>query len=839
MIAGIWIVTTRRQLIKRRAVEERLRQQCFTLSGIINSSNALVYSVDRQYQYTSFNLGHAAVMKALYGAEIEQGHSLLEYMTVPDDREAARRNLDRALAGEQIVEEAYSGEELRSCKFFQVSHSPIKSEEEIIGVAVLAQDMTERKHSEESVDSLNRELRAISTCNQAMVRAVDEQTLLDDICRIICEEAGYRLAWVGYVEHDEAKTIRPAAWAGLDGEYVANARTSWASDVERGQGPAGESVRSGETRYVQDIAAAAQMAPWRASALQRGYRSAVALPLKDESAEVFGVLLVYSSEPNAMAPDEVRLMEELASDLAYGITVLRAHAEREQAEQALEESEAKTRSILDNVGIGVTLISPQMEILELNHRMREWFPAVDAAQHPLCYRAFNDPPRPVPCDYCPTGKTLQDGLVHEAVTEVPQAGVLRNYRIVSSPVLTASGEVAAAIEMVEDITERLSLESQLRQSQKMEAVGRLAGGVAHDFNNMLGVIIGHAELALEETDPAQPQYASLQEIQKAAGRSADLTRQLLAFARKQTVAPRVLDLNETVEGTLRMLRRLIGEDIDLAWLPGPGVCPVEIDPSQVDQILANLCANARDAIAGVGKITIETRSVHVDEAFCTAHGGDAAGDYTVLAVQDNGRGMPREVLDHLFEPFFTTKGMGQGTGLGLATVYGITRQNGGFVAVASAPGGGTTFEVYLPERRGRPAGAGRGDTAGPIQGGSETVLVVEDEPALLRLGERMLSGVGYTVLCAATPGEALRLARGRAGDIDLVVTDVVMPEMNGQALVERLRAICPRLRWLFMSGYTADVIAHHGVLEEGVAFLQKPYTQEELTDRVREVLDGV
>jgi PAS domain S-box-containing protein len=279
--------------------------------------------------------------------------------------------------------------------------------------------------------------------------------------------------------------------------------------------------------------------------------------------------------------------------------------ERKRVEGALEESEAKMRSILDNVGIGVALISPEMEILELNQRMREWFPAIDPGQHPICYRAFNDPPRELMCDYCPTCKTLQDGLVHEATTQTPQAGGVRNYRIVSSPILNASGEVTAAIEMVEDITEQLSLESQLQQAQKLESVGRLAGGVAHDFNNMLGVILGHAELAMGQMDPAQPHYAALQEIRTAAERSADLTRQLLAFARKQTVAPRVLDLNETVEGMLRMLRRLIGEDIDLVWLPGKNPWQVKVDASQIDQLLANLCVNARDAIAGVGKVTIE------------------------------------------------------------------------------------------------------------------------------------------------------------------------------------------------------------------------------------------
>ena len=401
---------------------------------------------------------------------------------------------------------------------------------------------------------------------------------------------------------------------------------------------------------------------------------------------------------------------------------IRDITERKRAERALGESEAKTRSILDNIGIGVALISPKMEVLELNHRMREWFPAVDPGQRPICYRAFNDPPREAVCDNCPTHKTLQDGLVHEATTQTPRAGGVRNYRIVSSPILNASGEVTAAIEMVEDITEKLSLESQFRQAQKMEAVGRLAGGVAHDFNNMLSVILGYAELALGKVDPAQPLHADLEEILKAAERSADITRQLLAFARKQTIAPKVLDLNETVEGMLKMLRRLIGEDIDLAWLPGAGLWPVKMDPAQIDQILANLCVNARDAIADVGKVTIETGNAVFDEAYCADHAGFVPGEYVLLAVSDDGCGMDKETLDQIFEPFFTTKEVGKGTGLGLATVYGIVKQNNGFINVYSEPGKGTTFKIYLPRHAGQAVDtqqeSGGGNPAEPRRDGA-------------------------------------------------------------------------------------------------------------------------
>jgi PAS domain S-box-containing protein len=385
--------------------------------------------------------------------------------------------------------------------------------------------------------------------------------------------------------------------------------------------------------------------------------------------------------------------------------------------------------------------------------------------------------------------------------------------------------------------EKDSLQSQLTQAQKMESVGRLAGGVAHDFNNMLSVILGHAELVLHRLDATHPHYVSLQNIHKAAERSADLTRQLLAFARKQTVAPQVLDLNATVEGMLSMLRRLIGEDVDLVWLPGSNLGTVEIDPSQIDQILVNLCVNARDAIDDTGKITIETSAAEFDEAYCAVHADVVPGEYVQLAVSDNGCGMYPETISHLFEPFFTTKATGKGTGLGLATVYGIIMQNKGFINVYSEPGQGATFKVYLPRNATRMERLATIEAAEPVGRGHETILLVEDEAMILDMTKEMLQGLGYTVLPAISPGEAIRLAREHVGRIHLLMTDVVMPEMNGRDLAKNLLSLFPDLKRLFMSGYTADVIAHHGVLDHGVHFIQKPFTMQVLAAKIREVLD--
>ncbi|MBS0014177.1 MAG: transporter substrate-binding domain-containing protein [Desulfobacterales bacterium] len=384
--------------------------------------------------------------------------------------------------------------------------------------------------------------------------------------------------------------------------------------------------------------------------------------------------------------------------------------------------------------------------------------------------------------------------------------------------------------------QRKSLEQQLQQAQKMESVGRLAGGVAHDYNNMLSVIIGYAELALDKVDTTDPLHGDLTEILNAAKRSNDITRQLLAFARKQTIDPAVLDLNKNVEGMLKMLRRLIGEDIELSWLPGPGLWPVKMDPTQIDQILANLCVNARDAIAGVGHITIETHNMSIDEQYCRDHADFFPGDYVLLAVSDDGAGMDRQMLENIFEPFFTTKEVSKGTGLGLATVYGIVRQNNGFINVYSEPEEGTTFRIYLPRHTGEAEVQPR-DSSGEIPLGSgETVLLVEDEPGIMQMGQIMLQRLGYEVLAADAPADALAQARDHNAPIHLLITDVVMPEMNGRQLAEKIASMYPEIKVLYMSGYTANVIAHHGVLEKGLHFIEKPFSIRELAAKIRHVL---
>jgi two-component system, cell cycle sensor histidine kinase and response regulator CckA len=414
-----------------------------------------------------------------------------------------------------------------------------------------------------------------------------------------------------------------------------------------------------------------------------------------------------------------------------------------------------------------------------------------------------------------------------------------------APIRDAAGAIVGAVVVARDITERTraleertKLEAQLQQALKMESVGRLAGGVAHDFNNMLSVILGHTEIAIEEMAPSDRFYEDFVEIRKAARRSADLTHQLLAFARKQTIVPQRLDLNEAVGAMLTMLRPLVGENLRLEWRPGANLWLVKIDRSQVDQVLANLCANARAAIADVGTISIETGNTTFDAAYAASHAETLPGDYVRLVVRDDGSGMDKQTLAKAFEPFFTTRPVGEGTGLGLATVYGIVKQNNGFIDVVSAPGAGATFTIYLP--RETPSGDAVGkvapSAAAPALRGHETVLLVEDEESVLRVTRRMLEVSGYRVLSARRPAEAIRLAREHAGRIHLLLTDVVMPDMNGHDLAKVVLSIDPQVRRLYMSGYAAGVLAQ-AELDDGERFIQKPFSLKGLMAKVREVLD--
>jgi PAS domain S-box-containing protein len=561
----------------------------------------------------------------------------------------------------------------------------------------------------------------------------------------------------------------------------------------------------------------------------------------------FEVQLRKRDDSRIWANIKARAIRDETGEIHHFEGFLEDITERKEAEKALRESEERYRTILNEMSEGYHEVDLAGNFTFFNEAFLNLFGyssdemmgtnfsryAADEGIAKRIYRIYNETYR--------TGVPIQS-FEWDILRKGGERITLEFY---ASLVRDLKGVPTGFRGIVRDITqnkraeqEREKLQSQLTQAQKMESVGRLAGGVAHDFNNMLGVILGHAELALQKARNKQDHYSDLEKIQTAARRSADLTKQLLAFARKQIIEPKVLDLNHTVENMLSMLRRLIGEDIDLSWVPALKLWSVKMDPSQVDQILANLCVNARDAIAGVGKLTIETGMKTFDPEYCADHAGFIPGDFVMLAVSDDGCGMDKETLKNLFEPFFTTKDISKGTGLGLATVYGIVKQNNGFINVYSEPDQGSTFRIYLPRQHfsaEKTSAANHSEIPAPT--GNETILLVEDEPDILEMTRIMLEEKGYSVLSAATPAIAIEMARAQTDRINLLITDVIMPEMNGRDLAEQLTELFPEIKLLFMSGYTANVIAHQGMLNDGVAFLQKPFSIMDLAQKVREVLD--
>lgn len=496
-------------------------------------------------------------------------------------------------------------------------------------------------------------------------------------------------------------------------------------------------------------------------------------------------------------------------------------------------------SVLNAVHDGLWVTDEEDRIIFFNRGMERI--AGTAASDVLGASVTTAPQKEVIGAFLPHYRSAKETL--RTVTcevRVPAAGGQSSMHAGSITPLVVDGHFRGMICNVKDVTQTRRTEIALAQSQKLEAIGRLASGIAHDSNNLLMGIMNYVDLCRDRVGEDHQICEWLDEITSDAERSAAITRQLLTFASKQTVAPRVLDLNDAVSGTLRMLLRLIGEDIDLVWQPGSEVWPVRIDPSQLDQILTNLAVNARDAIGagGGGRIRIATLNASIDEACCDEHVDAVAGEYVVIIVSDNGCGMDADALRHVFEPFYTTKAEGKGSGLGLATVRKTVKQSGGFVHVHSERGLGTTFRVYLPRHHGRAVDSETGRRKPDPMGGSERILLVEDEKSIRLTLALFLEDLGYTVLVAAAPAEAIQLVADEPGPVDLLITDMVMPGMNGRALAEALCHGSPALKVLYMSGYGADIVAHHGVLGDGVNFVSKPIACDALAHRPGRFLTG-
>ncbi len=546
----------------------------------------------------------------------------------------------------------------------------------------------------------------------------------------------------------------------------------------------------------------------------------------------------YYSFTGEQTPSEYhRAIAHLALFFAVALLICWFNAALRATQESLRRSESNFRSLVMNAPYGICRCDALGILQDANPALVSMFGYASAAEltgrhlgslYADAQQWFQT------ADYFHVRKEFND-LTTECVRKDGAAIVAR-----ISGRSIPNGKVGGSFEIfIEDVTETRTLEMQLRQAQKMEAIGRLAGGIAHDFNNLLMVISGYSEFLLERLGPDPWLRGPAQEISNATQRASSLTRQLLAFSRKQMLAPKVLDLNEVVAENLKMLTRMIGEDIDLVMVPGPVLGAVRADPGQIDQVIMNLAVNARDAMPQGGKLTIETANATLDENFARTHTPLTAGNYIMLAISDTGVGMDNETQLRIFEPFFTTKGS-KGTGLGLSTVYGIVKQSGGFIFVDSQPQRGTAFRAYFPRVDGREDAAAAQDSLGLPRAdhGQETILLVEDETNLRRLARQYLETQGYKILEAEDGAAALQIVDGYKSTIDLLLTDVIMPGMNGRELAEHITKLLPDLRVLYMSGYTEDAVGHDGTLDAGINLLQKPFSLPVLKDRVREVLDS-
>jgi two-component system, cell cycle sensor histidine kinase and response regulator CckA len=520
------------------------------------------------------------------------------------------------------------------------------------------------------------------------------------------------------------------------------------------------------------------------------------------------------------------------------VIVNRDVSDRKRAAEALRRSEASFRSVVEDAPYGIYRASLSGQLLLVNSTLEKML-GYDSQNELLKANLATDIYRD-PCEHHRLSELFpQDqGFKDMEVEWKRKDGTFITVRCSGRPVRDETGALSYLEVFAEDITERRVLERQLRMAQKMEAIGRLSGGIAHDFNNLLGVIIGYSQVMKRSLGPSHSSYEHAEEIEKASQRAVSLTRQLLAFSRQQVLEPAILSLNALVSDMEKMLPRLIGEDIELSLHLDPALGQVKADQSQLEQVLMNLAVNARDAMPGNGKLTIRTANVELDAAYTRQHPGSKPGLYVMLAVTDTGIGMDPETQAHIFEPFFTTKERDKGTGLGLATVYGVVKQSGGYIAVDSEPGKGASFSVFLPRVEQTVVATEVSSPQMLSLRGTETILLVEDAEPLRKLAHMFLKDNGYRVLTAADGEDALQVARQHAAPIQLLLTDVVMPGINGRVLAERLGPWQPGMKVLYMSGYTDSFIAGHGVLEPGTHLLHKPFTDEVLIRKVRQVLDG-
>jgi PAS domain S-box-containing protein len=799
---------------ERKKTEESLRTKEAHLQLVVDQMPAILWTTDRELHITSSAGGGLASMNLQPDEVI--GMSMVDYLERDDTESTAIAAHLRALRGESLSYEMTWRE-----RTFQVRVDPLRNaDKRITGTIGILVDVTDRKQTMVELRSRAQQQAAIAELGQKALSGIGLDALMHQATSLVTATLDVEFCRVSEALAD-GKAFRPRAGAGWQ---TAQGAPPLVDDVCESE--ASYCVFVGEPVVAEHLPSETR---FRASKLLCDHKvvSCVTAIIHGKR-RPYGVLGAYTSQARKFTDDDVHFLQAVANVLASSI-------ERKES----EEAQVRLVAILEATTDVVAMAGPDQGLLYVNRAGRD-FLGLSAEEnvgaktiadlHPEKERRrfFKERiPRAIRKGVW-SGETL---LLGKGGREVPVSQLLLAHK---SP----TGAVKFLSTIARDVSERLRLEEQFHQAQKMQAIGQLAGGVAHDFNNLLCVIIGCSDVLLGGLPGDDKRHSYVQEIKKAGERAASLTRQLLAFSRKQMLMPCILNLNGLVTNLDQLLRRLLGEDIELVTVLDPALHPVKADPGQMEQILMNLAVNSRDAMPQGGKLTITSSNIELEENYTREHAEVRPGLYVQLAVSDTGCGMSEEILARIFEPFFTTKEVGKGTGLGLATVYGIVKQSGGHIEVASTPAQGSTFKVYLPGAGGRTHSPPDATVRPDVPGGTETVLLVEDEERVRALSRQVLQDNGYQVLEARDGLEALALSEAHAGPIHLLLTDVVMPRLSGSALAERLMPLRPEMKLLFVSGFTESALVRNGVLTGEVECLLKPFTIDILARKVREVLDG-
>jgi len=840
LLSWVWIWLARRR--NHAQMQGTLRANTL-LATLIDHLPDMVFVKNCKGHYVVTNRTHSK----FHGATSEEdflGKTSQEVLPPDLARQMAAAEQKVLAEGRVLIEvEEQSRDTWGNTRWLSTTRVPLRdSRGRIIGLVGICRDITERKAAEQKMVHLHRVHAMVTDINQAMVRIRDRQTLLQEACRITIEDGQLRMACVVLPERE--RMVKIGAWAGIEaGFFEAVLRAGapppgWIEVLE-------EALRYGRRVVYDDIGQDPRLLGWSHEALKRGYGSMAVFPLRSGE-RIVGVFVLFAQAVGFFDTEELHLLDGLAGDLSFAMEYVEKEEWRQRAESALEENERMLSTLMSNLpGMAYRCQNDQdwtMEFLSEG--------CLDLTGYSTADLHLN---RRISFGKIIHSDDQQRVWDHvQAALEAHKEFQLE-YRIVSAAgthkwvwekglgVYAPDGGLLALEGFITDITERKELEGQLRQSQKMEAIGRLAGGVAHDFNNILAVIRGNAELVLmgEGRAPGDPREC-IKQIVAAADRAANLTRQLLAFGRKQVLQSRLLDLREVINNLSKMLKRIIGEDIELQYRYAPQLPLVQGDVGMIEQVIVNLAVNARDAMPQGGKLAISTRHLNLGIAYAQSHAEARSGAFVCMSVSDTGCGIAPELLPRIFEPFFTTKETGKGTGLGLATVYGIVRQHRGWVEVTSQVGSGTTFEVFLPSVEGRVDPTPVLPPPTPPRGGNERVLLVEDDETVRALTRRVLESFGYRVTEAASGREVLERWPMKEEEIDLLLTDVIMPRgVSGGDLAKHLRQKRPDLKIIFISGYGGSNA--HRLIESmplpRTYFLQKPCTPQDLLHTVRKCLD--